>query len=233
MVIPKHVAIIMDGNGRWAKKRLLPRVAGHVRGVKRVKEIVEHCSELGIRYLTLFAFGRENWRRPKEEVSFLMNLLSEQISKEFYKLHEKNVRIRFMGDKTRLSHAILGQVKDIEQLTSNNNKLNLNIALDYSGTYDIVQAVNRIIANSPTQPITEEIFSQYLLSYPDPDPDLLIRTSGESRVSNFILWQLAYSECYFTSKLWPDFDKRALDSAIEWFNSRERRFGMTSEQLKK
>ncbi|MDQ5920166.1 MAG: undecaprenyl diphosphate synthase [Pseudomonadota bacterium] len=233
MVIPKHVAIIMDGNGRWAKKRLLPRVAGHVRGVKRVKEIVEHCSELGIRYLTLFAFGRENWRRPKEEVSFLMNLLSEQISKEFYKLHEKNVRIRFMGDKTRLSHAILGQVKDIEQLTSNNNKLNLNIALDYSGTYDIVQAVNRIIANSPTQPITEEIFSQYLLSYPDPDPELLIRTSGESRVSNFILWQLAYSECYFTSKLWPDFDKRALDSAIEWFNSRERRFGMTSEQLKK
>ncbi len=231
MNIPKHVAIIMDGNGRWAKKRLLPRVAGHVRGVGRVKEIVEHCSELGIAYLTLFAFGRENWRRPKEEVSFLMNLLSEQIAKEFYKLHEKNVRIRFIGDKTRLSHSILKQMKDIEQLTCNNNKLNLNIALDYSGTYDIIQAVNRIIANSPTQPITEEIFSQYLLPYPDPDPDLLIRTSGESRISNFILWQLAYSECYFTSKLWPDFDKKALDNAIEWFNSRERRFGMTSEQL--
>lgn len=231
MKIPKHVAIIMDGNGRWAKKRLLPRVAGHARGVKRVKEMVEHCSELGIQYLTLFAFGRENWQRPKEEVSFLMNLLSEQITKEFYKLHEKNVKIRFIGDKTRLSHAILAQIKEIEQLTSNNNKLNLNIALDYSGTYDIVQAVNRIIANMPTQPITEEVFSQYLLSYPDPDPDLLIRTSGESRLSNFILWQLAYSECYFTAKLWPDFDKKALDAAIEWFNSRERRFGKISEQL--
>lgn len=229
--IPTHIAIIMDGNGRWAKKRFLPRVAGHVKGVKRVKEIVEHCSNLGVRYLTLFAFGRENWRRPKEEVSFLMNLLSEQITKEFYKLHEKNVKIRFVGDRTRLSHAILKQMKDIEQLTSNNNKLNLNIALDYSGTYDIVQAVNRIIANNPQQPITEEVFSQYLLSYPDPDPELLIRTSGESRLSNFTLWQLAYSECYFTTKLWPDFDKRALDSAIEWFNSRERRFGMISEQL--
>ena len=155
-----------------------------------------------------------------------MNLLSEQITKEFYKLHEKNVKIRFVGDRTRLSHAILKQMKDIEQLTSNNNKLNLNIALDYSGTYDIVQAVNRIIANNPQQPITEEVFSQYLLSYPDPDPELLIRTSGESRLSNFTLWQLAYSECYFTTKLWPDFDKRALDSAIEWFNSRERRFGI-------
>ena len=223
----------MDGNGRWAKKRLLPRVAGHVRGVKRVKEIVEHCSNVGVQYLTLFAFGRDNWRRPPEEVSFLMNLLSEQINKEFYKLHEKNVRIRFMGDKTRLSHSILNQIKDIEQLTGNNNKLNLTIAIDYSGTYDIVQAVNRIISNNPQQQITEEVFSQYLLSYPFPDPDLFIRTSGESRISNFMLWQLSYSECYFTSKLWPDFDKRALDSAIEWFNSRERRFGMISEQLDK
>lgn len=231
MNIPTHVAIIMDGNGRWAKKRLLPRVAGHAKGVKRVKEMVEHCSTLGIKYLTLFAFGRENWQRPKDEVSFLMNLLSEQITKEFYKLHEQNVKIRFVGDKTRLSVAIAEQIKDIENLTCNNQKLHLNIALDYSGTFDIVQAVNKIIESKPTEEITEEIFSKYLLTYPDPNPDLLIRTSGESRLSNFTLWQLAYSECYFTTKLWPDFDKKALDNAIEWFNSRERRFGKISEQL--
>jgi undecaprenyl diphosphate synthase len=222
----------MDGNGRWAKKRFLPRVAGHVKGVQRVKEIVEYCSKLGVKYLTLFAFGRENWKRPQEEVSFLMGLLSEQISKEFYKLHEKNVRIRFIGDRSRLSTNILSQMQDIEQLTINNNALHLNIAIDYSGTYDITQAVNKIIASKVDKLITEEIFSQYLLSYPDPNPDLLIRTSGESRLSNFTLWQLAYSECYFTAKLWPDFDKRAMDTAIEWFSSRERRFGMTSEQLK-
>lgn len=231
MGVPTHVAIIMDGNGRWAKKRLLPRVAGHVRGVKRVKEIVEHCSSLKIKYLTLFAFGRDNWRRPDEEVSFLMRLLSEQISKEFYKLHDKNVKIRFIGDKTRLSAAIVKQIQNIELVTINNTALNLNIALDYSGTYDIVQAVNRIIADKLATPLTEEGFEKYLLSYPDPQPELLIRTSGESRLSNFMLWQLAYSECYFTSKLWPDFDKRALDNAIEWFNTRERRFGKISEQL--
>lgn len=168
MGIPTHVAIIMDGNGRWAKKRLLPRVAGHVRGVKRVKEIVEHCSNLKIGYLTLFAFGRDNWRRPDEEVSFLMGLLSEQISKEFYKLHDKNVKIRFIGDKTRLSSALVKQIQDIELVTINNTALNLNIALDYSGTYDVVQAVNRIIADNPETPVTEEGFEKYLLSYPDP-----------------------------------------------------------------
>ena len=231
MSVPKHIAIIMDGNGRWAKKRFLPRVAGHVKGVSRVKEIVEYCSTLGVKYLTLFAFGRENWKRPKEEVSFLMNLLSEQINKEFYKLHEKNVKIRFIGDRTRLSSRIEEQMSAMEKLTLNNTALNLNIAIDYSGTYDIVQAVNKVIESNPGSPITEEEFSKYLLLYPDPNPDLLIRTSGESRISNFILWQLAYSECYFTEKLWPDFNKKAMDTAIEWFNSRERRFGMISEQV--
>ena len=231
MSVPKHIAIIMDGNGRWAKKRFLPRVAGHVKGVSRVKEIVEYCSTLGVKYLTLFAFGRENWKRPKEEVSFLMNLLSEQINKEFYKLHEKNVKIRFVGDRTRLSSRIEEQMSAMEKLTLNNTALNLNIAIDYSGTYDIVQAVNKVIESNPGSPITEEEFSKYLLLYPDPNPDLLIRTSGESRISNFILWQLAYSECYFTEKLWPDFNKKAMDTAIEWFNSRERRFGMISEQV--
>ena len=231
MSVPKHIAIIMDGNGRWAKKRFLPRVAGHVKGVSRVKEIVEYCSVLGIRYLTLFAFGRDNWKRPQEEVSFLMNLLSEQISKEFYKLHDKNVKIRFIGDRARLSSLIQEQMDSIEQLTSNNTAINVNIAIDYSGTYDIVQAVNKVIAINPNVPITEDDFSKYLLLYPDPNPDLFIRTSGEFRISNFLLWHISYSECYFTEKLWPDFNKKALDTAIAWFNSRERRFGMISEQI--
>ena len=231
MITPKHIAIIMDGNGRWAKKRLLPRVAGHARGVKRVKEIVEHCSHLGVKYLTLFAFGRENWRRPEEEVSFLMRLLSEQISKEFRKLNDKNIKIRFIGDRSRLGSKLIPQMEEIEQLTLNNTGMSLNIALDYSGTFDIVQAVNRIVSAKVSTPITEEDFSQYLLTYPDPNPELFIRTSGVIRLSNFLLWQLSYSELYFTKTMWPDFDKAALEKAIEWFNTHERRFGRISEQL--
>ena len=233
MSVPKHIAIIMDGNGRWAKKRFLPRVAGHVRGVKRVKEIVEHCSSLGVKYLTLFAFGRENWQRPQEEVSFLMGLLLEQLDKEFFKLHDRGVRIRFIGDKSRLRAVIITKIVAIEKLTKKNHKINLNIALDYSGTYDIVQAVNHILKEHKHKEITEELFAKYLLSYPDPAPDLLIRTSGEMRISNFMLWQLAYTECYFTDKLWPDFNVKALDEAIKWFKTRERRFGLTSEQVGK
>jgi undecaprenyl diphosphate synthase len=221
----------MDGNGRWAKKRLLPRFAGHARGVKRVKEIVEHCSGLGVKYLTLFAFGRENWKRPSEEVSFLMNLLLEQLGKEFLRLHENDVKIRFIGDRSRLEELICDKVNFIENLTKDNKKLNLNIALDYSGSYDIIQAVNLILAKGNHTQITEQIFEKYLLTYPDPAPDLFIRTSGEMRISNFMLWQISYTEMYFTSKLWPDFNKKALDEAIRWFNTRERRYGMTSEQL--
>lgn len=231
MNIPQHIAIIMDGNGRWAKKRFLPRVAGHVRGVKRVKEIVEHCSELGVKYLTLFAFGRENWKRPDEEISFLMELLLEQLDKEFLHLHENDVKIRFIGDRSRLKQAICSKILAIEKLTLNNQKLNLNIALDYSGSYDIIQAINTILATTAQKNITEELLEQHLLTYPDPAPDLLIRTSGEMRLSNFMLWQLAYTEMYFTAKLWPDFNKRALDEAVEWFKIRERRYGMISEQL--
>lgn len=221
----------MDGNGRWAKKRFLPRVAGHARGVKRVREIVTHCVDIGVSCLTIFAFGRENWKRPQEEVSFLMKLLSEHVVKEFYELHKQNVKVRFIGDKTRLDSQISEQIMKLEQHTINNTSLNLNIAVDYSGTYDIVQAVNKILENHPSATITEEDFAKYLLTYPDPDPELLIRTSGEMRLSNFMLWQSAYSECYFTEKLWPDFDKTALDDAIKWFMTRERRFGMISEQL--
>ena len=229
----QHIAIIMDGNGRWAKKSLLPRVAGHVRGVKRVHDVVEQCITRNIPYLTLFAFGRENWRRPEEEVSFLMNLLLEQLTKEFHKLDTQNVCVRFIGDTTRVPIKVQHQIKHTQQTTQKNTRLYLTIALDYSGRYDIVTAVNNIIKdkNAPDV-ITEEIFNQYLLSYPYPDPDLFIRTGGESRISNFLLWQLSYSECYFTKKLWPDFDKKSLDAAIEWFHLRERRFGMTSEQLK-
>jgi undecaprenyl diphosphate synthase len=228
--IPKHIAIIMDGNGRWAKKRLLPRVAGHVRGVKRVKEIVEYCAKIGVTYLTLFAFGRENWRRPADEVTFLMKLLYEQLDKEFIKLHEQGVKIRFIGDKSRLRPEIRDKIIKLETITINNTRLNLNIALDYSGTYDITQAVNKILAQKITS-ITEEDFSKYLLTYPDVEPELLIRTGGESRLSNFMLWQVAYSECYFTNTFWPDFKIKDLDLAIKWFNTKERRFGMISEQL--
>jgi undecaprenyl diphosphate synthase len=229
--IPKHIAIIMDGNGRWAKKRLLPRVAGHARGVKRVKEIVEHCSELGVKYLTLFAFGRENWKRPHEEVSFLMGLLLEQLNKEFIRLHEEGVKIRFIGDRSRLEPIICEKVDFIEKLTCDNKKLNLNVAVDYSGSYDIIQAVNILLAEGKYKNVTEKLLEKHLLTYPDPAPDLFIRTSGEMRISNFMLWQMAYTEMYFTAKLWPDFNKKALDEAIRWFQTRERRYGMISEQL--
>lgn len=231
MDIPKHIAIIMDGNGRWAKKRYLPRITGHVRGVKRVKEIIEHSSSLGIKILTLWAFGRDNWKRPQEEVSFLMGLLAQQLDKEFKKLHNKNILVRFIGDRTRLDANIVERISKIENLTHANTGLRLNICLDYSGTYDIIQAVNKILAKNKEGNITEETFEKYLLTYPDIYPDLLIRTSGETRLSNFMLWQSAYSECYFTEKLWPDFTKKELDKAIEWFLTRERRFGMISEQL--
>lgn len=229
--VPKHIAIIMDGNGRWAKKRFLPRVAGHVRGVKRVKDVIDHCLEIGVGCLTLFAFGRENWHRPVEEVSFLMSLLVEQINKQFIKLHEKNIKVRFIGDRTRLEAAVILKIKEIEMLTQANARLHLNVALDYSGTYDIIQAVNEILRQGDLKNIDEECFARYLLTYPDPYPDLLIRTSGEMRLSNFMLWQLSYTEIYFTNKLWPDFSKRYFSEAISWFNTRERRYGRLSEQL--
>ncbi len=231
MKIPEHIAIIMDGNGRWAKKRFLPRIAGHAKGVKRAHEIVEHCSLIGVKIITLFAFGRENWQRPQEEVSFLMQLLGEQIDKEFFKLHEKNVQICFIGDRSRLNTHLIDKINKIEQATCKNSKLKLNIALDYSGKYDLLQAINKIRSANITGEITEEILDSFLLSSPDPDPELLIRTSGEMRLSNFMLWQCAYSEMYFIDTLWPDFKTSELDKAIIWFNNRERRFGKTSEQL--
>lgn len=232
MNIPNHIAIIMDGNGRWAKKRFLPRSSGHWFGLKRAKEIVYYSAEIGVKNLTLFAFGRENWKRPEEEVLLLMKLLAEQIDKGYHELHEKNIKVRFVGDKTRLAEDILNKIVEAENFTKNNSGLFLDIAIDYSGQFDIVQAVNRIIKDGIKTKISEEDFTRYLLTYPSPPPDLLIRTSGESRISNFLLYQAAYSELYFPNLMWPSFSKRELDKAIKWFNGKERRFGMISEQLR-
>jgi len=228
---PVHIAIIMDGNGRWAKKRFLPRVAGHVKGVSTVKKIIKYCDKLGIKYLSLFAFGRDNWQRPQEEVSFLMNLLSEQIDKELSSLHANNAVIKFIGDRTRLNTDLTNKIEWIENLTANNTGILINFAVDYSGSYDITQAINRIIQDKIPH-IDETILSKYLLTSHCPNPDLLIRTSGETRISDFMLWQIAYSEIHFTDTLWPDFDEAELDKSISWFNLRERRFGKISEQIK-
>lgn len=230
--IPQHIAIIMDGNGRWAKKRFLPRIAGHVKGVSSLKKIVSHCDDLGVKHLTVFAFGRENWKRPQEEVSFLMRLMLKKLDKELAELHQKNAVIRFLGDRSRLTPEFLTNIEAAEKLTAKNTGLNFNICVDYSGQHDIIQAVNRILRELPGEVITEEIFRRYLYTADQPDPELVIRTSGECRISNFMLWQLAYSEIYFTPLAWPEFTPEALDNAIEWYNNRERRFGKTSEQLK-
>jgi undecaprenyl diphosphate synthase len=229
--VPQHIAIIMDGNGRWAKKRFLPRVAGHVKGVNALKNIVNHCDDLGVKYLTVFAFGRENWNRPQDEVSFLMRLMLKRLDKELDELHSKNAVIRFIGDRARINNALLTSILAAENKTKQNTGLNFGICLDYSGQYDIIQAINRIISERPESPITEETLNYYLLTDGMPNPDLVIRTSGESRISNFMLWQLAYSEFYFSGIYWPDFTPSELERAIEWYNDRERRFGKISEQI--
>lgn len=231
-IIPQHIAIIMDGNGRWAKKRFLPRVAGHVKGVNALKTIVTHCQHLGVKYLTVFAFGRENWHRPSSEISFLMRLMLKRLRKELEQIHHENAVLRFIGDKSRLNDELASCIMAAEQQTAGNTGLNFNVCLDYSGQYDIIQAVNAIIAQRLDSPVTEQQFANYLLTAPQPNPELLIRTSGEARLSNFLLWQAAYSELYFSDVLWPDFTPKTLDQAIAWYNSRERRFGKTSEQLK-
>ncbi|MDR3125060.1 MAG: isoprenyl transferase [Endomicrobium sp.] len=224
MTLPVHVAIIMDGNGRWAKKRSLPRTFGHKKGVKTIKKIVKAASSLGIKVLTLYAFSTENWRRPKSEIKALMVLLKYFLSKEIGELNKEGVKLRLLGDLSRFSEDIKIEIKKACDLTCNNTGLNLNIALNYGARQEILQAFEKMLKQGIKKP-TESILSSFLYTEGQPDPDLLIRTSGEFRISNFLLWQIAYSEIYIVDKLWPDFSKKDLESAIINFQSRQRRFG--------
>ena len=230
--VPRHVAIIMDGNGRWAKKRFMPRVAGHRRGVEAVREVVKHCIETGVEYLTLFAFSSENWRRPAEEVTVLMQLFLRSLEQEVGKLHNNDIRFKVVGDLSAFDPRIVELVRQGETLTQGNKRLTLTVAANYGGRWDVLQAAERCRIEDPNAPITEERLSRFLSMAYAPEPDLFIRTGGEQRVSNFLLWQLAYTELYFTEALWPDFDSKALDEAMASYRVRERRFGRTSEQLK-
>jgi undecaprenyl diphosphate synthase len=230
--VPRHVAIIMDGNGRWAKKRFLPRVGGHRKGVEAVREVVKACAELGVEYLTLFAFSSENWRRPAEEVSFLMQLFLRSLEQEVGKLHDNGIRFKVAGDLSAFDSRIVELIRRGEELTAANTGLTLTIAANYGGRWDILQAAERCRAEDPAAEITEQRLAQNLSMAYAPEPDLFIRTGGEQRVSNFLLWQLAYAEFYFTEALWPDFGRTALLEAFASFRQRERRFGRTSEQLR-
>ena len=230
--IPRHVAIIMDGNGRGARRRHLPRFAGHKRGVEAVRSAVRACIERGIGYLTLFAFSSENWRRPAEEVALLMQLFQGALANEVEKLHRNEVRLKVVGDLERFDPKIRHAIEQGERLTAGNGKLTLTIAANYGGRWDVLQAVARLARERGiASRVSEEDLAPYLSMSYAPEPDLFIRTGGEQRISNFLLWQLAYSELYFTDTLWPDFDAAALDLAIESYRARERRFGRTSEQV--
>src|SRR4051812_27946865 len=229
---PRHVAIIMDGNGRWAKRRHLPRIAGHKRGVESVRAAVSACAERGVQYLTLFAFSSENWRRPPEEVALLMQLFQGALANEVEKLHRNGVRLKVVGDTARFDPKIRNLIAKGENLTAGNRKLTLSVAANYGGRWDVVQALNVFLkGKEPKDEVREEDLAPHLAMSYAPEPDLFIRTGGEQRISNFLLWQLAYTELYFTETLWPDFDAAALDQAIDSYRSRERRFGRTSEQL--
>lgn len=231
---PRHVAIIMDGNGRWAKHMHLPRFAGHQRGVEAVRVAIKACADRGIGYLTLFAFSSENWRRPAEEVALLMELFTGALTREVVKLHRNGVRLRVVGDLRRFDGRIQSLIADAETKTADNTRLTLTIAANYGGRWDILNALGRLIREKPeiaANPISETDLAPYLSMSYAPEPDLFIRTGGEHRISNFLLWQLAYTELYFTDALWPDFNAHALDEAIAWYRGRERRFGRTSEQL--
>lgn len=230
--VPNHVAIIMDGNGRWATKRYLPRVAGHAKGVEAVRSIVKACISRGIGYLTLFAFSSENWRRPADEVSVLMRLFAGALEREVERMRAGGIRLRVVGDLSRFDDGLLQLIQQAEDTTSGNSRLTLTICANYGGRWDLMQATNRMISAHPERPqYKESDLSPYLAMAYAPEPDLFIRTGGEQRISNFLLWQLAYTELYFTDKFWPDFDAVALDEAIISYQQRERRFGRTSAQL--
>ncbi len=233
---PRHIAIIMDGNGRWAQKRLMPRIMGHHAGVKAVRKIVEYCAKQNIEVLSLFAFSSENWRRPKDEVSLLMELFMATLQSEVDKLDKNNIRLKIIGDKAAFPEKLQGKIRAAEQQTAQNTGLTLVIAANYGGRWDITQAVTKIVTSiqtgaiAPTA-ISEQLISEHLVTADLPEPDLFIRSGGEERISNFLLWQLAYTEFYFTEQLWPDFDQALLEKAINSFKGRQRRFGHTGEQL--
>ena len=231
--VPRHVAVIMDGNGRWAKKRFLPRVAGHVKGVELLREMVRACLERGVQYLTLFAFSSENWRRPQDEVTLLMQLFVKALEQEVEKLDRNGVRLRVIGDLAPFEPRLRELISQAEEKTARNTRLDLTIAANYGGRWDISQAVNQMLAAQPEKRAgwNEGDLEPHLSMSFSPEPDLFIRTGGEERISNFLLWQLAYTELYFTPTLWPDFDTTEFDKAIVSYQKRERRFGRTSEQL--
>lgn len=234
--VPRHVAIVMDGNGRWAKQHFLPRSVGHREGVKAVRRVVEACHDQGVEVLTLFAFSSENWRRPEQEVSLLLDLFLTTLRSEINRLHEHNVRVRFIGDRSAFSEKLRMYMEQAETLTAANTGLTLVIAANYGGRWDIAQAVRRLAeevrqGHLDPEEITEERLNERIALHDLPEPDLFIRTGGEQRVSNFLLWQLAYTELYFTDRLWPDYDDQALREAFASFARRQRRFGRTSEQV--
>jgi undecaprenyl diphosphate synthase len=231
--VPQHIAIIMDGNGRWAKRRLMPRVAGHRKGVEALRGVIRTCAERGVSHLTVFAFSSENWRRPQEEVTLLMELFMRALENEVARLHENDIRFRVIGDLSGFSERIQALIRDAEALTRNNTRLTFTVAANYGGRWDIVQAVKNLMATgTAAEDVNEAALAQQLSMADVPEPDLFIRTGGEQRISNFLLWQLAYAELYFTDALWPDFDAAALDEAIASYRNRERRFGRTSEQVR-
>ncbi|HSZ09789.1 MAG TPA: polyprenyl diphosphate synthase [Steroidobacteraceae bacterium] len=234
--LPQHVAIIMDGNGRWARSRGMPRVAGHRASVKVVRKIVEACAEHGVRYLTLFAFSSENWRRPADEVGMLMGLFLDALVREVADLHRNQVRLRFIGDRESLGQELRQRMQDAEALTAANGGLGLMVAVAYGGRWDIAQACRALAAEAASgrlaaAGITDELIGAHLALAGIPDPDLLIRTGGEQRISNFLLWNLAYTELYFSEALWPEFSPSHLQAALEHYALRERRFGRTSAQV--
>lgn len=234
--LPRHVAVIMDGNGRWAKARGLPRVAGHRKGLEAVRELTRICGELGISHLTLFAFSSENWRRPENEVRLLLELFLNALDKEVAKLHDNNVRFRVIGDSARFGAKICERIERAEALTRDNQRLTLTVAANYGGHWDIAQACRELARQVKAGTLDPETITADsiapLLSLADcPEPDLFIRTGGEQRISNFLLWQLAYTELYFTPTLWPDFDRAQFEEALRSYAGRQRRFGQTGEQV--
>lgn len=230
MNIPNHVAIILDGNGRWAKKRLMPRQYGHAKGAQAVEQICEDAWNIGIKYLTVYAFSTENWNRPDSEVKILMEIFSKYMVDKLQKVGQKNMKIRFIGERSKLDSAMIEKINNLEESTNNNTGLQFTVALNYGSRDEMIRAMKKMTQDVKENrleidEITEEVYAKYLDTAQLPDPDLLIRTSGEQRLSNYLLWQLAYTEFYFTDVMWPDFDKNELEKAIEWYNNRDRRFG--------